>query len=309
MGAALVVAVSLVAEHARAGDDLAEARADYDAAAAAYDRAEYAIAAVRFARADARAPNARALRLAMASALQISDAALAMNLVERSELRARTSSLEPAAIELARKLRVRFEGAVARLHASCAPEVTCRASVDGEALDPALVRWVLPGKHVVSFDAGAAPITREVEVRAGERLDVPMGTPSASSSSPTPPPISKLAVEAPPPRSSGLAPAFFWSGVAVTGVTVAFASVLTVVVGNRHDDFVAQPSRAAADAGDSAQTRARIVWAAAGAFAATTVVVGLLTDFSSHAAQASVPSPRYRIAVGPHGAVVTGTFW
>ena len=49
--------------------------------------------------------------------------------------------------------------------------------------------------------------------------------------------------------------------------------------------------------------------AAAGAFAATTVVVGLLTDFSSHAAQASVPSPRYRIAVGPHGAVVTGTFW
>lgn len=306
VGAALVVAASLVADHARAGDDLAEARADYDAAAAAYDRAEYAIAAVRFARADARAPNPRALRLAMASALQISDAALAMNLVERSELRARTSALEPAVVELARKLRVRFEASAARLHATCAPETTCHASVDGAALDPTLVQWVLPGKHVVSFEAGAAPITSEVEVRAGERLDVPMGTPSVPP--PPPPPLAKP-LEPPPPRASGLAPAFFWSGVAVTGVTVAFASVLTVVVGNRHDDFVAQPSRATADAGAAAQTRARIAWAAGVAFAATTVILGLLTDFSGHAAQASAPLPRYTFAIGPLGADVTGTFW
>ena len=307
MGAALVVAVSLFDQHARAGDDLAEARADYDAAAAAYDRAEYAVAAVRFARADARAPNPRAIRLAMASALQISDAALAMNLVERSELRARTSALDPAVVELARKLRARFEAAAARLHASCAPEAACRASVDGEALDPTLLRWVVPGKHVVSFDAGGAPITHEVEVRAGERREVPMGMPTA----PTPPPsVTRAAPEPPPPpTATGLAPAFFWSGVAVTGVTIAFASVLTVVVGNRHDDFVAQPSRATADAGESAQTRARIVWVAAGALAVTTVVLGLFTDFAPHAARAFAPSPRYTFAVGPLGADVTGTFW
>jgi hypothetical protein len=308
--AALVVAVALLAPGARAGDELAEARADYDAAAAAYDRAEYAIAAVRFARADERAPNPRALRLAMASALQISDPALAMNLVERSELRAQTSPLEPAVVELARKLRARFETSAARLEPTCAPEPTCRPRIDGTPVDPPRGRWVLPGKHVVAFETGAAPITREVVLRAGERLDVPMGVASEPPAPPAPVAPAGPAPEAPaPPSAGGLHPAFFWTGVAVTGVAVAAASVLTVVVGNRHDDFLAQPSRATADAGDAAQTRARVVWAIAGVSAAATVVLAVFTDFAPHAARASAPAPRYTFVAGPSGAGVTGTFW
>lgn len=314
----LVVASS--ASTAGAADQVVEARADYDAAAAAYDRADYATAAVRFARADERVPNPRALRLAMASALLASDAGLAMNLVERSEERARGEAPDPAVTELSRKLRRRFETAAGRIRVSCAAEAPCRASVDGEVIGVARARWVTAGEHVVSFDAGPglAPFTRKVAVRAGETVEVPFAS-TGNDTSTTVVPEAVVAPAKPrdeakpaPAQRSGLSPSFFWTGVAATGVAASVSIILTVVTANRHAEFVDQPSAETADAGEAAQTRARVAWGLTGAFAVTTVVFGLLTDFGgrgSDQARTRSPAPGYTVNMGPLAASLAGTFW
>ena len=122
----------------------------------------------------------------MASALLASDAGLAMNLVDRSEERARGEAPDAAVTELTRKLRRRFEAAAGRIRVSCPGETTCRASVDGDAVGATRTRWVTAGEHVVTFDAGggAAPITRKVAVRAGEIVEVaPAGAGSGGDAS------------------------------------------------------------------------------------------------------------------------------
>jgi hypothetical protein len=339
--------VSAASSYARAGEsatDIVEARADYDAAAAAYDRNDYATAAVRFARADERVPNPRALRLAMASALLLSDAALAMNLVERSEQRARASSnTDPVIAGLARKLRARFEASAGRIRVSCMPETaSCASTVDGEAVGASRTRWVTPGRHVVALgESGGAPPEVQVVVRAGETVDVPRagveassvdagagaredGRTAAAGSGPEHAAATGAAPAAEPAARSGLSPVFFWSGVAATGASVAVASILTVVVAGKHDDFVERPSVETARDGDAAQTRARVVWGVAGAFAVTTVVLGVLTDWSgrgsssgSERARASsrpAPAgqrlaPSWTLGVGAGGASVSGSFW
>jgi hypothetical protein len=305
------IAMACSVRPARAADPVVEARADYDAAAAAYDRADYATAAVLFTRADERIPNPRALQLAMAAALLAADAGLAMNLVARSEERARTRAPDPAVTELAHKLRIRFEPKAGRIRVSC--EGACRPSIDQEAVDPSRVRWVAPGRHVVTFETGAAPITREVVVRAGETIDVPfspgIAPPSAGGPEAAPPPPEAAT---PAAKSTGLPPAFFWCGVAATGLAVGASTVLTVVVANRHDDFVERPSAATAEAGDAAQTRARIGWVVSGALLVTTVVLAVMADFGargSDRAHAARPSSRLALGVGPLAASVGGTFW
>jgi outer membrane protein assembly factor BamD (BamD/ComL family) len=65
--------VASTAKRAHAQDVQAEARAAYEAGAAAYDRKEYASAARHFRAADDFIPNARALKLALASAFQAGD--------------------------------------------------------------------------------------------------------------------------------------------------------------------------------------------------------------------------------------------
>ena len=322
--ATAIVAGTIVgaASLAHAGDDRGEARADYDAAAAAYDRGDYRIAATRFARADERIPNPRALHLAMAAALRTQEAALGMNLVERATLRAQTTTVDPATMELARKLRARFEAQAVALHLVCSPDVTCRTNVDGEGADPSRTYWVKPGRHVVTFDGGPTPVSSEITVRAGERLDVPMA--NATSTEKAPPPVAPEPAPAPVVRpsparaSSGLSPGFFWAGVATTGASLVVSTAFMVALGNKHDDFVAAPSRATADEGDAAQTRARVAWALTGVFAVSTVVLAFFTDFGGgerdsdgkHAQErAAKPMPSYTVGIAPTGAALSATFW
>lgn len=321
---ALACAVHLVAASsaspARAADPVVEARADYDAAAAAYDRADYATAAIRFARADERVPNPRALRLAMAAALLASDAGLAMNLVERSDERARGKAHDPAVTELTRKLRRRFEPAAGRIRVSCPVGAECRPSVDGDSVDAARARWFTAGQHVVTLEtgAGAAPMTRKVMVRAGETLEVAFAGPSAESTATVvvprlvPPATTRDDARTPAPGRTGLSPAVFWAGIAATGIAAGTSTILTTVVANRHDDFVARPSAETAEAGTAAQTRARVAWTVTGAFAITTVVLAVLTDFGGRGgerARSRGPGPRCALRVGPLAASVAGTFW
>lgn len=294
--AVVLLLVGTSAADARATDgtdDVTEARADYDAAAAAYDRKDYATAAERFARADERVPNPRALQLAMAAALQGSDPALAMNLVERSEARERGSS--PSVAELARKLRERFEKSASRVRLVCTS--TCSATLDGVTTAAGL-RWVAPGRHLVAFDAtDGSHVEVALELAPGETIDVPVDSPDAARTFDT--------RRAAPPERRGIAPAFFWAAAGATVASAGVATLFTVILGQRHDDFVERPSAETAAAGESAQTRVRVAWAMTGALAVTTGVLALFTDFGG-ARTTGDRGPR--VAIGPGGISFAGHF-
>lgn len=278
--APLTVIFALSSE-ARADDIFADARSDYAAGATAYDRQDYETAATRFARADERVPNPRALQLAMASALHGTDAVLGMNLVERAESRAVDGSLA----ELAHRLRRRFAGEAARIRFLVPAGDRYRAMVDGVEVDVARPRWVSPGKHSVSLRTEADVASEhEVALGAGATAEVAAPTPergarTASPAVSTRPAEPARADAALPARSRGLPPVFFWSGLAISGITIGAATALTVVAVNRHDQFVAEPSATTASNGESSQMRAQIAWGAAGGLTAVTVVLGLFTNF------------------------------
>ena len=285
---------SAEARAADAADDVTEARADYDAAAAAYDRKDYATAAERFARADERVPNPRALQLAMAAALLASDPVLAMNLVERSEARESTT-----VAELARKLRERFEMSASRVRLVCTG--TCSATLDGVTM-PAGPRWVAPGRHVVAFDAiDGSHVEVALELAPGQAIDVPVDSPDAArrfDMRRAPPPAAS-------PERRGIAPAFFWATAGATVASAGVATVFTVVLEQRHDAFAQRPSAETAAAGESAQTRVRIAWTVTGALAVTTGVLALFTDFGG-ARTTGDRGPR--LAIGPGGVSFAGHF-
>ncbi len=301
---ALHLAAISAASSARGADPVAEARADYDAAAAAYDRNDYATAAARFARADERRPNPRALRLAMASALLVADAALAMNLVERSEARAQAAGeTDPAVTELAHKLRVRFESGAGKVRIACVRATPCEATVDGDAIETSRARWVAPGAHVVGLRYDGPPVRRDVVVRAGETVDVllePLAAPVMPSREMDlrEGSASRADDAAEGRRRHGLTPAFFWTGLAATGAAIGTAAVFTVLVAQRHDDFLQRPSVETADAGDAAQTRARVAWIVSGALTLTTVVLAVATDFRGSGGRPARAGARPGIVLG-----------
>lgn len=263
------LAISFAVEaHADSVDD---AKREYDAGAAAYDKHDWATAALRFGHADELVPNPRALQLAMASATHLTDAPLAMSLVERAEARSTDSALA----ELARRLRARFAKDVGHVRVVCASK--CNASVNG---NPGVSHWLVPGTYRVVFDDGA----RTVEVTAGAEIEVTPPLPS------TPPSVAIAPVAPPPPppvarpvpeksERHGLRPWIFWAGVGATGAAAGTAGVLTWLSKERHDDFVAAPSSLTRAEGEAAQTRAVALWIVAGGLLVATVVIALFTDF------------------------------
>ncbi|WP_394828460.1 hypothetical protein [Pendulispora albinea] len=324
VAAGIVATVLFASPLARADDISKQARADYDLGAAAYERKDYATAAKHFARADERIPNSRALQLAMASSLAGSDPLLAMALVERAEARAVDGTLA----ELAQRLRKRFASSAGKIRLVCPSEVHCRATIDNREgeLEHGRGAWVTPGKHTAHIRATdatsseRAPVLREVTVTGGATFDV-----TASAAELAPPATKNEAAEAPktaptvvqPPaeilpeyHSKGIAPVYFWTALGATAVAAGTATVFTIMTKSRHDDFVSNPSQQTADDGQSAQTRARIVWGITGALAATTIVVAALTDFghSQKSTAAKQTSSPLSVAVGPGSVLLVGRF-
>jgi hypothetical protein len=238
-------------------DAMTDARTEYEAGAAAYDRHDWVTAATRFSRADERVPNSRALQLAMASALHLNDAPLAMSLVERAEARAVDGSLA----ELAKRLRTRFAKEAGHIRVVC----KCQASIDGQ---DGLSQWVTPGTHKVTFERGE----RSVEVAGGADIEVQPAE-TAATPTPPPPPIAEKRTQ------RGLPTWVFWTGVGLTGAAAATSGILSLTSKSAHDDFVATPNTTTQAAGEAAQTRSGVGWAVTGGLFVATVVVALMTDF------------------------------
>lgn len=298
-GTGLVLSLALAAAPAHADEASAHAAArEYDAAAAAYDRGDHAAAAAGFARADELVPNPRVLQLGLAAALAGSDAALGMTLVERAESRKDTTG--PIA-ELAKRVRKKFAGEAGRLRVVCPESAKCAVSVDGRAIEATAPIWLGTGSHAVSVktDAGAK-LDRDVVVSAGAIAEVVIA--EAKGAAP------RIIVTAPNTTArkeegrDGLPPWLFWTGLGVTLVGAGVSTAMTLDVKSKHDDFQARPSQQTADAGDSAQTRARIAWVVTGVFAAATVVVFVLTDFNGRRGNKTA------LALSPEGAFVRGQF-
>ena len=299
-GLVLALALTFAAAPASADDAAAHAAArEYDAAAAAYDRGDHAAAAAGFARADELVPNPRVLQLGLAAALAGSDAPLGMTLVERAE--SRKDATGPIA-ELAKRVRKKFASEAGRLRVVCPESAKCAVSVDGRPIEATAPVWLGTGAHAVSVrtDAGAK-LDRDVVVSAGAIAEVVIA--EARGAAP------RIIVSAPAntaPRKEGgrdgLPPWLFWTGVGVTIVGAGVSTALTLDVKSKHDDFQARPSRETADAGDSAQTRARIGWVVTGVFAAATLVVFVLTDFTGRRGN------KTSLAISPEGAFVRGRF-
>lgn len=309
---ALGIALVLGAARADAQSPLDDARASYEAGAAAYDRKDYAVAAARFRDADDKVPNARTLKLALASALLASDPALAMALVERAEGRPSDSSTT----ELVRRVRARFAHEAARATFACPPRFECRAYVDGREVDVSRHTWLAPAKHSFVVSAkGAAVYERELDVAARELVEIapterdltlpPPAPPPASAAETTPAVVSRSDTPSPDARSGGdgLSPIWFGGTVIATTLAAGAGVYFTVVAKERHDAFVADPSAEKAAEGDAAQSQARIAFAVAGGLAVTSIVLALFTDF-----RGDRRPPPVTVGIHDRGAALGGRF-
>ncbi|MDB4943938.1 MAG: hypothetical protein JWP97_3472 [Labilithrix sp.] len=268
----LAVLLPLLLTGTARADETADARAEYDAGAAAYDRRDYATAARRFALADEHAPNPRVLQLALVAAWLAPEPALGMNLVERDERR--NGGSDPAHADLARKLRARYERILGRVKPTC--PAPCEASVDGVRAEPGQDLWVTAGVHEVRLVVGdRPPVVQRADVAAGARVTVAPPVLEEEAPRPAPASTASLTGETAGPHATSAVP--FWIGVAATTAAVTVAGILTAVVIDRHDDFVTRPSAATARAGDAAQDRARGAWVVSGVLAAGTLAIGVGT--------------------------------
>jgi hypothetical protein len=279
------LALFLISASARAGDgDLA--RAAYESGEAAYKKGDYAAAATALALADAIAPNPVALEAALKAVVRTGDAALGMDLVERADQR----PAGPSVAELALRARTQFAALAGRIIARCPPEPACVATVAGQPMTLGKPRWIAAGDRVVTFTIDGKNSLEALHVDPGATVEIapraalpqPLAAPIAPPSAPPPvvPPSPPAPVAAPPameplPPPRGISPAWFVLGGVVTVGLGAGAIACGVDTLNKHSAFTAEPTTAAATAGQAAQARTNGFLIGTGVAAAATAAIGL----------------------------------
>ena len=272
-GAPLALAVLLFGSQAAAQEERSDARAAYDDAARAYEAKDFPRAARGFARADALAPNALALKLALAAAVQAGDPVLAEELAVRAERRDASADVQ----ELARSAHRFAKGRVGTIRIACSGTPTCTAEIGGRKLRDGETIIALRGPVVVAFTSAEGRASRvDVDVPEG-------GLAIASEPSPlaTAPPRAASAAPREPPAASGsggakgLPPVFFWLGVgatsALTGATIASG----IDSNARYDDFAAARTVETRENGRASELRTNVLLGGAIVAALATTAVGL----------------------------------
>jgi hypothetical protein len=207
-----------VCAHAQTDVTLAEARASYDRAAAAYDAGRFGVAAVEFARADELVPNAQVLTLAINSSLRADDAVLGMDLVFRAESRPRDEALTNAMLAARQKL----ESRIGFITVECPQDRSCRAQLDRAPIVIGARRMTLVGAHDVDLTVDGKLEPHPITIAAGESVIVvpePVVVPAA----PVP-------AQTPPPR--GLSPVWFALASSVTAVLGGFTIASAIDTAN-----------------------------------------------------------------------------
>lgn len=271
----MIGAIFFVAASAHA-DPVADARDLYDRGAHAYDTGDYAVAAGLLARADALAPNETALKLAIGSALRTEQAVLGEELALRADVRGGSSELA----DVARQAHDRFQPKVARVRVVCAGESKCVAHVNGAEWRGGEVHATTAGRLDATFDDH--PV--RVEGIAGAQIDLaePLPPPLVSTT-----PLVQSLVVAPrveqPHHGSGLSPAAFWIGTALTLVAGGFTIASGIDTADIHRGFVAAPSIDGQLRGESAQLRTNVLAGSTIAVGVASLVIGLFfTRWRTH---------------------------
>lgn len=287
---------------ARAGEPSPEeaAAAAYERGTAAFQRNDFAVAAVEYARADELAPNPVALESALKAVLRANDAALGMELWERAS-RARGAGAELK--ELAKLARERYASRAGQVTVACA---ACTAKIDGKAAPVGQRRWYSAGKHRLELSIGGETERREIVVVAGANVEVqPLSASDAGAmhgpepaepaeSAPAPAPAPQ---PAPPPKADavtstdsagGLSPAWFWIAGGLTLVAGGATIASGVDAVSKHDAYLAAPTPQTESDGRGAQTRTNVLIGVTGAAAVTTAALGLfLVRWSDGKAEAA----------------------
>jgi hypothetical protein len=279
-----------------AENDASEARAAYDSAAAAYDAGDFGAAAERFARADELAPNATALKLALAAAVRAETPILAVNLALRAE---RRPSPDGDTLRLARAARQQFDARVGLLTVRCADGHVCRVRIGEQRLELDQPFALLPGKVELTFSEAQASVTRTVEVVAARSLEMtepPLAPRAPSGASPSPATTGAVTTPASTYQPSGLSPAVFWSGLVLSGALTGASIASGVDAAHAHDAFLAQRTKDTEERGQAAVERTNVLIGTTVGVAVLSAAIGLLFTKWPSPVQASAGMQSLRIA-------------
>ncbi len=301
----ITLATLAVAGAAHAQPKGRDPREVYDRATRAHKAGDYAAAARGFADADAITPSNAALEAALEDAMRIDDPVLGAELLDRADRRA----VDPGVKKTIDAAHKRFDGRTGKIIVECMDCLVAVDNVGAEMLRPIFVR---PGTHAVRLQQQDEQHEQIVDVGAGREVTVRMpskgGPPVVESNIPRPPPQPPPKQEEPPPRA-GLAPMWFYVGLAGTTVAGAFTTLSIIDTLKKHDRFVSDGCLAGATGphptdcgarstdGENAQTRTNILLGATAILAVGTAVLGVFVangsarvgfGATSNGAQASI---------------------
>jgi hypothetical protein len=291
--AALVLGTALAAPaHA---DVSAAARAFSDGQAAQLE-GNYDRAAQSFELAYNIAPSREALRSAVRARQLNSQLPRAATL---AQVLATRYGDDAASAKLAADVLAEAKQKLARIVVTCAPQCTLAVGGRAVSLTAAATQIVFATPGHQSLEAtfeGDQAVTREITVRAGDDLTLPIEQPPPRIVIRHTPPAAPA--PAPPHRDHGLSPAVAITGGAVTLVLGSLTVWSGLDTQKAHEAYVAAPSDAGWNEGRSKQLRTNVLLAGTGAAGLTTGLIAIFwTRWSSHSAPPEV-------AVAPiHGGV------
>jgi hypothetical protein len=288
--------------------DLRIAAERFDQGRDAFKVGAYAEAAEHFEAADARAPSASALGLAMRSRAETRQTARAATLAELVLRR------HPDDSELVDRAKAIIEAAApeaGRVAVACEP--ACDLVVDHKLIHGrATEQWIVylePGEHVVAANwSGDRVVTEPLTAVAGESSSLrfqpvvpkPAKPVATAPRKPAVPEDSTTAVTAPSDQFKRLSPVFFWVGVGTT-VALGGATIWSGVdtLNNPGPDAVRERCAGLGEScelyreGQRKELRTNVLFGISAAVAVATAVTGLFfTDFSPARAERDVRTGR-----------------
>jgi hypothetical protein len=281
------------------------ARADVSAAARAFSDGQaaqlegnYERAAQSFELAFNIAPSKEALR----SAVRARDLAGQLpRAATLAQVLLATYGDDATSVKLANDVIAEARTKLGRVAVTCAPR--CTLVVGGRAISlhaaPSHVVFTAPGHHTleITFD-GDRTATREVTLRAGDDLALPVEPPPVKRAAKVQPPAPPL-----PARRDGpeLSPYWVIGGAAATLVLAGATTWSGLDTDKAHDTYVAAPTAQGWNDGRSKQQRTNVLLGATAAAAITTTLIAVVwTRWDD--------SPAREVAVVPHDGGVTFSF-
>lgn len=270
--------------------DLRVAAERFDEGRSSFRVGAFAEAAEHFEAADARAPSAPALGLAMRSRLEAGQFAKAATLAELVLLR------HPENQELATQAKAIIDarrGEFGRLEISC--KVRCELIIDKKLVHGrAMLLWRIhteAGSHsiVANFEDGSVLSTSADSV-LGEDTSVQLEPPAKPTTVALPPVVAKVdPTPAPEPQQLRLPPLYFWIGVGATSVLTAGTVWSGIDTLNNPGKDAVRAACAGQDSscalyqeGQSKELRTNILLGSAIVVGVATAVTGLFfTDFGA----------------------------